>query len=50
MYSLNWAKEHLLKHQMKDHRSKCKVDKITYSKSSSRMTYDVSKNKSLLHP
>ena len=29
----------------KEHRCRFKIDKITYSKSSSRTTYDVSKNK-----
>ena len=38
------------KHQMKEHMCKFEIDKITYSKSLSRTTYAVSKNKPLVYP
>ena len=42
--------EHPLKTSNKKHTCKFQIDKITYSKSQSRATYDVSKNKPLLYP
>ena len=38
-----------LKHQIKEHTCKFKIDKTTYSKSWSRATYDVSKNRPLVY-
>ena len=38
------------KHSLKEHRSKFKIDKITYSKSHYRTTNYVTKNKSSMHP
>ena len=36
--------------QIKEHRCKFKINKTTYSKSESRTTYDVSKNKPSVYP
>ena len=38
------------KHPLKEDRCKFKINKISYSKSQSRTTYDVSKNKPSLYP
>ena len=41
---------HPLKTSSKRTHIKFKIDQITYSKSQSRATYDISKNKPLLYP
>ena len=38
------------KHPLQERRCKFKIDKITYSKSQSRTTYDDSKNNPSLYP
>ena len=39
-----------LKHPLKENSGKFKIDKITHSKSQSKKTYDVRKNKPSLYP
>ena len=43
--TISCIKEHPLKTTLKEHRCKFKIDKIAYSKSQSRTTYDDSKNR-----
>ena len=48
--SLTELKNIHLEHPLKEHRYKMKIDNIIYLKSSSRTTYDDSKNKPSLYP